>query len=155
MRGFSAVLFLVISACQSTPNNTFVSFENGWLKTTPVKFNFESPPQKANLFLYIRNNNQYPFANLYIETKLSDSTGKTQTDTLSINMANPDGSWIGNGWLKTKVLKCDYLLNHHFESGRYQLEVRHLMRNPFELNPLDLLKGILGIGLDIEPIKID
>ena len=49
--------------------------------------------------LYLRNNDEYPFANIHLITTLENPIGEKLIDTLSYTMATPDGEWLGKGLL--------------------------------------------------------
>ena len=62
-------------------------------------FTPEKISSPTNLFLYLRNNDEYPFANIHLITTLENPIGEKLIDTLSYTMATPDGEWLGKGLL--------------------------------------------------------
>jgi len=46
----------------------------------------------------VRNNNEYPYNNLFLIVSLNQPGGKVLVDTLEYQMAYPDGSLMGTGF---------------------------------------------------------
>ncbi len=132
----------------------FKTLENGkWEMNKPVTFEFSSLDsiQAHNLFVNIRNDNTFPFSNLFLITELEYPNGKTLKDTLEYKMAEPDGKWLGKGlgsvkenklWLKEKIVFPD--------SGVYKLSIAHAMRKNGDVDGLHILDGVTDVGLEIE-----
>ena len=74
----------------------FSSFSNGWPQHEEVQFRFtpEKMNSPTNLFLYLRNNNDYQFSNIHLITKIENPIGEKLVDTLSYSMATPEGEWL-------------------------------------------------------------
>ena len=90
--------------------------------------------KKYDVFLTIRNSNDYKFNNLFLIVSMEFPHGKTITDTLEYRMANPDGTWMGTGIGSVKENKLWYKENvGFFESGNYQLNIGHAVRNNGEV----------------------
>lgn len=119
-----------------------------WNKDKSITFNFEVKDTAGtyNLSFLTRNTNDYPYANLYILTKLIDPKGQEFTDTLQYYLAFQDGEWIGKG----KNLKELYLVYRENvslkDTGNYKLSVWHGMRDN------DLI-GIEDISLIVDKNK--
>jgi gliding motility-associated lipoprotein GldH len=128
-----------------------------WSIEEPVMFAFESPDTTAvyDLFLHLRNNQDYQYKNLWMITHIKFPQGKIVTDTLQYPMANAQGEFLGDGrnivenklWLKEGI--------RFRESGTYQLSLNHAMREPGKSQPLQELEGIMNIGYSIEKQKLD
>lgn len=104
-----------------------------------------------NLFLNIRNTNDYKYNNLFLIVSINFPYGKTISDTLEYRMANPDGSWMGYGVGNIKENKLWYKENvRFFEEGSYNITVEHAMRNNGEVEGVKKLEGITDVGLSIE-----
>lgn len=52
------------------------------------------------MFLNVRNNNEYPYNNLFLIVSLNQPDGKVLVDTLEYQMANPDGTLMGTGFFR-------------------------------------------------------
>ena len=129
------------------------SFEDGWAIDEPAVFEFEpiDTTTAVNLFVNLRNTDQYQFNNLYLISQIKFPHGKTVTDTLEYMMADAEGKFLGSGtrdvyenklWLKEGV--------RFRESGTYNLLLRHAMRKNGEVNGVANLEGVLDVGYSIE-----
>lgn len=104
-----------------------------------------------NLFLNIRNTNEYKYNNIFLIVSINFPYGKTVTDTLEYRMANPDGSWMGQGVGNVKENKLWYKEGvRFFEDGNYSVNIEQAMRNNGEVEGVRKLEGITDVGLSIE-----
>ena len=96
-----------------------------------------------DVYLEIRNNNQYSFRNLwlFIDVKMADGT--VRNDTISIPLADIYGKWFGTG-IGTYSLAYLYKSDFQYpEAGTYVYTIRQGMRS-------EVLNGISEVGLRIE-----
>jgi gliding motility-associated lipoprotein GldH len=161
MRKSFAIIIISIGfiACSTdTVVSEMESIPNGWSKDEPILFTIPKldSVKLYNLFLTVRNNNEYAYNNLFLITKLNFPNGKVVTDTLEYKMANPDGTWLGNGVgaIKESKLWCKESINFK-EEGNYTLLVMHAMRNNGEVEGVTNLQGITDVGYSIEKINIE
>ena len=152
------ILFGFIGCSTDTVVSEMESIPDGWSKDEPLLFTI--PKQDSvtpyNLFLTVRNNNEYTYSNLFLITKLNFPNGKVVTDTLEYRMANPDGTWLGIGVGAVKESKLWYKEAMNFkEEGNYTLLVMHAMRNNGEVEGVRNLQGITDVGYSIEKINIE
>lgn len=104
-----------------------------------------------NLFLNIRNTNAYKYNNLFLIVRMNFPHGKTITDTLEYRMANPDGSWMGQGIGTIKENKLWYKEHvQFFEEGTYTIDIAQAMRNNGDVGGVTKLEGITDVGFSIE-----
>ncbi|MDC7995051.1 gliding motility lipoprotein GldH [Altibacter sp. HG106] len=107
--------------------------------------------QPYDMFLQVRNTNDYPFNNLFLIVSMEFPHGKVVTDTLEYKMANPDGSWLGTGFGSVKENKLWYKEGiTFFEDGDYTLRITHAVRNNGEVDGVTALSGISDVGYSIE-----
>lgn len=107
--------------------------------------------KRYNLFVNIRNTNEYNFNNIFLIVSMNFPHGKTVTDTLEYRMANPDGSWMGQGIGDVKENKLWYKENVQFlEPGNYTVDIGQAMRNNGEVEGVTKLEGITDVGFSIE-----
>lgn len=147
------VSFLLLACDSKQILDEYQTVPGSWTKDNDISFSFESPDtiNKYNLFINLRNNNEYPFSNLYLITELEDPKKNKITDTLEYEMANPDGSWMGTGFSAIKENKLWYKEKVSFkESGKYLLTVKHAMRKNGNVLGLESLNGITELGFRIE-----
>ncbi|MCL6266734.1 gliding motility lipoprotein GldH [Flagellimonas myxillae] len=152
---YALVFLLGLVSCNS--NLVFSEYEamsNGkWEMDEALDFEFSDldSVQRHNMFINIRNDNTYPFSNLFLITELEFPDGNTQKDTLEYKMAEPTGEWLGKGLGSIKENKLWYKENIVFpDSGVYKLSVVHAMRKNGEVDGLHILEGITDVGLEIE-----
>ena len=162
MRLSLAILLLVsllFSSCSGDAifsSNT--SFSDGWGQQDTVKINLPELDSTAayNLFLNVRNSNDYPFNNLFLIVGMEFPQGKTVTDTIEYRMANPDGTWMGTGIGSIKESKLWYKEGVRFtEAGTYKLSIVHAVRNNGAVQGVERLAGITDVGVSVELPKTD
>lgn len=130
-----------------------------WNKNESMQFNIVPPDttNAYNLFVNIRNTNDYKYSNLFLIVEMNYPNGKVQKDTLEYKMAHPDGSFIGTGFTDIKENKLWYkgheteLPPFKFsEEGAYTVKIQHAMRKNGEVNGIENLEGITDIGFRVE-----
>ncbi|OAD46572.1 gliding motility lipoprotein GldH [Polaribacter atrinae] len=134
--------------------NLYKSIDNeGWKANEKIFFEFDVKDtiSPKNLFINIRNNNEYAYSNLYIITELIFPNKTKVVDTLQYEMADKTGQFLGVGFTEIKENKLFYKEKKAFPiSGNYIFNVRHAMRKNGEVNPIEFLKGIQDVGFSIE-----
>ena len=152
------VVFFGVLVCASACTDALVKSEfkaiNGgsWSKDQAVEFNFSEidSVQNHHMFINIRNDNSFPYNNLFLIAELGFPSGETVTDTLEYEMALPDGEWLGSGSGSIKENKLWYKENIVFSaSGVYTLRLSHAMRKNGNLNGVVNLDGITDVGYEI------
>ncbi len=124
-----------------------------WEIDNSVQFEFSELDSTAtyNMFINVRNDDSYPFSNLFLITELEYPEGNTIKDTLEYRMAEPTGEWLGKGMGGVLENKLWFKENIDFnESGVYKVNVSHAMRKNGEVEGLHILEGITDVGLEIE-----
>ncbi len=98
-----------------------------------------------SLTLALRHTNDYPYRNIWIETVYCTADSLTHTDTLSIELCDSYGRWLGKGigdlFQQEATVAADVALLPGSE-----IAVRHIMR-------VDTLRGIERIGLFYSPLS--
>jgi len=132
----------------------YESLNNGlWKTSDTIKFSFSELDTLSNynVFINVRNDDNYKFSNLFLITELEAPNGETVIDTLEYEMAFPDGTWMGKGSGGIKENKLWFRENVVFpDMGVYSFKVCHAMRENGELEGVQELDGITDIGLQIE-----
>jgi gliding motility-associated lipoprotein GldH len=137
---------LVVSQYKAVPGSS-------WNKDSPVEFTFSKVDtiDNHNMFILVRNDEQYPYSNLFLITELGFPNGETIRDTLEYEMATPAGEWLGKGYGSIKENKLWYKENIVFPvNGVYTLQISHAMRKNGSVNGISDLLGITDIGFEIE-----
>lgn len=107
--------------------------------------------EKYDIFLHLRNTNDYPYNNVFLIASIEFPHGKIITDTLEYRMANPDGTWMGTGIGSVKENKLYYKEKvSFFEEGVYRLTVSQAVRNNGSVHGVTQLDGITEVGYSIE-----
>ena len=134
----------------------YKSVPNQWQKDDIVEFEYIpiDTLNAYNLFINIRNTNDYKFNNLFLIAELDFPNGKRVVDTLEYKMAKPNGELLGSGFTDVKENKLWYKEHFKFnESGTYKLKVQQAMRENGAIEGVDALQGITDIGFRIEHIN--
>lgn len=159
MQQSKVLLFLLISSlifvsCDSNRIfDTYKSVPNKWHKDSIISFKV-TPPDSTNaynLFVNLRNTNDYKYNNLFLIVEMSFPHGKTIKDTLEYRMADPSGKLLGTGLMGVKENKLWYKEQVVFEEkGDYIVNIQHAMRENGKVNGVIELEGITDIGFRIE-----
>lgn len=131
----------------------YKTVSSSWEKQEKVTFNLPELDsiENYNLFINVRNNNDYKFSNLFLISEMEFPNGKIVTDTLEYEMARPNGEWLGVGFSDVKENKLWYKENVSFtENGVYKVTLQHAMRKNGETFGINELEGITDIGFRIE-----
>ncbi|MDA9309308.1 gliding motility lipoprotein GldH [Flavobacteriaceae bacterium] len=155
---FASLLSLLLIACghSGVTADTVAINSESWQVKDPAIFELPRLDSLAtyNAFITVRNNNKYPFSNLFLIVSLQHPYGKTVVDTLEYKMARPDGSWLGTGIGSVKENKLFFKQNLAFnEAGNYTLHISHAVRNNGEAQGVRKLEGITDIGYSLETVK--
>lgn len=156
----SIILFLFGSTLVSCDKNQvfdqYQTIENGWHKDSIVSFDFEQEVSKKplNMFVNIRNNDDYEFNNLFVIVKLEQPKGNIKIDTLEYQMANTDGTLMGEGFSDIKESKLWYKENFSFpEKGKYKVSIQQAVRQNGKVKGVEVLQGVTEIGFRIESVE--
>lgn len=131
----------------------YQSIPNAWNKDSIITFNLQNidSVQPYNLFINIRNTNDFAFSNLYLIAEIQFPHGRVITDTLEYQMALPNGEWLGTGFGNVKENKLWYKERVRFnEPGQYKVSIQHAMRKGGSVAGIENLEGITQVGLRIE-----
>jgi len=158
MGKFLITLFLVSFLASCTSDivvSETKSLPGYWSKDEQVEFVIPQLDslKKYDVFLNIRNTNEYPFNNLFLIVTLDFPHGKTIVDTLEYRMAYPNGEWMGQG-ISVIDNKLWYRENvSFFEDGNYNITITHAVRNNGEVEGVSRLEGITDVGYSVEGAK--
>lgn len=154
----SLLLVIVLVSCDGqTIKSAYSPTDNGvWHKDSIMQFTFSDldTVQPFNVFINIRNDQVYPYSNLFLIAELNSPDGIMVRDTLEYEMALPDGEWLGSGNGSLKENKLWYKENFVFpSSGEYTLKLSHAMRKNGQVDGISELEGITDVGYQIEKIN--
>ncbi|WNM19740.1 gliding motility lipoprotein GldH [Flavobacterium capsici] len=149
-----ALLFLCFISCdKKRVFDEYKSVGNSWHKDSIVTFELpELDKDKTyDLFLNVRDNDDYPFNNLFVIVSLEQPDKKIKVDTLEYVMTNPDGTLLGEGFSDIKESKLFYKGNEKFDQkGVYKVHIKQAVRQTGKIEGVENLKGITDIGFRIE-----
>ena len=151
----SALLLLVMIIFASCDKkrvfDEYKSVGNVWHKDSIVTFNLPEldSAKRYNLFVNLRANNDYQFNNLFLVVALELPNGFTKVDTLEYQMAEPDGTLLGNGFSDLKESKLFYKENVRFRS-KYKVYIKQAVRENGKILGVKALDGITEVGFRIE-----
>ena len=156
----SALLLLIallfFSCDKKRVFDEYKSVGSAWHKDSIVTFNLPEldSTKKYNLFVTLRDNNNYPYNNLFLIVAIELQNGFTKVDTLEYQMANPDGSLLGDGFTDIKESKLWYKEKVTFpEKGKYKLSIEQAVRQTGKVKGVEKLQGITEIGFRIESLQ--
>ena len=142
----TGLLFFFLVSCSH--NEIFFEYHSfkkeGWDRKDAAAFhiNTNNTTDLFDVSLEIRNNNDYPFRNIWLFVDSQTPGGKVRTDTIGVDLADVYGKWYGKG-ISLYSLTIPYETGIRFrQEGTYTYFIRHGMRE-------DRLKGISDIGLKI------
>ena len=151
------VCSLALVSCDS--NGVFDEYQstsNAWHKDSIKQFKIQAPDSinAYNLFVNLRNNNDYKYSNLFLIVEFNFPNGKTIKDTLQYKMAEPSGKFLGTGFSSIKENKLWYKEDFVFnESGEYLVKIQQAMRENGKVNGVKELEGITDVGFRVERTK--
>jgi gliding motility-associated lipoprotein GldH len=148
---------MFLASCNSGPVvGEIRSLKRAWNKDQIIEFQIPQLDsiRNYNVFLNVRNSNEYKFNNLFLIVSMDFPHGKTVIDTLEYRLAKPDGAWLGNGLGSIKENKFWYKENINFkEEGIYKLTIAQAVRNNGEVDGVTDLVGITDVGFSIEEVN--
>ncbi len=142
---------LLFSCDKKRVFDEYKSVGSAWHKDSTVTFNLPvlDSTKRYNLFVNIRDNNNYPFNNLFLIVAMEMPNGFTKVDTLEYQMAEPDGTLLGNGFSDIKESKLYYKEDVKFR-GNYKVHIKQAVRQSGKIPGVEALQGITDVGFRIE-----
>ncbi|XLS29349.1 gliding motility lipoprotein GldH [Flavobacteriaceae bacterium M23B6Z8] len=147
------MIIICISCNSGSVYSSFVSIKDSWKEADKIDFTFNAPDsvKTYDLFIYVRNDENYNFSNLFLIVDMNFPNGNRVVDTLQYEMAAPDGTWLGNGFTSLKESKLWYKEKIKFPAnGEYNVQIQHAMRINGRVEGIKALEGIKDVGFGIE-----
>jgi gliding motility-associated lipoprotein GldH len=144
---FSA--WCLVACSNDAVYNKYVTIENRiWDKQSEYffKFSITDLTTPYDISLKLRNNDMYPFKNLWLFYDVRLPNGSLTNDTLNLTLADDFGEWMGRG---ISIYQNEFPIrqNFHFtDTGGYTIIFRQGMRE-------NSLQGLEDIGLIIRKVK--
>lgn len=149
--GLLSVLF--VSCDKNRVFDGYQEIDGSWHKDEQVSFTFDQNDTitNYNMFVNIRNNNNYPFNNLFLIVSMLQPDGVTKVDTLEYQMAKEDGTLLGDGFSDIKESKLWYKENTKFpKTGKYTVSIQQAVRETGKIGGMEQLQGVSEVGFRIE-----
>lgn len=131
--------------------------EDGW-DSEDAK-SFEIPITNASLkydmFIVLRNNEKYPYSNIFLIVDWTDSNGDKIADTLEYKMADAEGAWLGEGFSvkESKLIYKERVVFADEETHTYKLS--HAVRDHGAEAGVKKLKGITDVGFIVQKSNLN
>lgn len=117
-------------------------------------WNVQDTLSSTNLFMNVRVNNDYPYSNMFVISKLYKPNAEVVIDTIQFQMTDPNGALLGNGFSDIKEsklwLKENYIFN---KAGKYKLTLEQAVRALGDVEGVSELKGVSEVGFRIEKVE--
>jgi gliding motility-associated lipoprotein GldH len=149
--GFIFLLELLFFACSDSgvlidESHNFPT--SGWIQKQPLQFKVNIPVDSASYALYVvvRQNNAYPFYNLYFSPSILDESGKiiqrglAEAILYDPKTGKPKGAGFGDIYEKKFLV---YPSLKFPKKGAYKIQIEQSMR-------VDTLAGMVSFGLLLE-----
>ena len=155
----NSFLFLLVALTGMSCRNNQVYSEtrtvqaDGWNRSQVMEFQFQPADtlHPHSVYFLLRNDNAYPYSNLFLIAELPAPDGTAQRDTLEYEMADATGRWLGAGSGSVVTHKLGYRKDVVFsENGVYTIRVSQAMRQNGSVEGLEILPGVLDLGLQLE-----
>lgn len=146
------LLILLLAACtKGVLYQKYVKIPDElWDMNKPVTFNvtIDDTVNYYNIFVNIRNADNYAYSNLYLFIDIASPAKVTERDTLQCILADPNtGKWLGGGLGDIWDNKIPFKYNVRFpRKGQYSFTYTQAMRD-------EKLSMIMDAGLTIEQAK--
>lgn len=149
------MVFLLFSCDKKRVFDEYKSVGNSWDKDSLVSFDLPKldPKKEYNLFLNLRDNNDYPFNNIFLIVSMSYPDGVTKVDTLEYQMADTEGNLLGDGFSDVKESKLIFKERLKFKAGKHKVTIKHAARQTGKVTGVDKLEGITEVGFRIETLE--
>ncbi len=144
---FNIVLLIFFSCTNNEVYNNSQNLKDSlWNYKDTLVFNFKVPDinKTYNVFIQLKNTDNYKYSNLFIFSKINGPKNETIIDTIDCIICNPKGEWYGKNESDSWYNKLMFRKRIRFpETGNYKFSFVQAMRD-------DNLKNITNFGLIIE-----
>jgi gliding motility-associated lipoprotein GldH len=147
------IVFIIISCDKKQVYDSYVNLDGIWKKNNKVSFQIDQKDVATtnNLFIQVRNNNDYPYNNLFLIVKQFQPNKKVLVDTLEYEMTDKEGKLLGTGFSDVKESKLVYKENFSFPlPGKYTIQIEQAVRQTGKVDAVKDLPGVMDVGLRIE-----
>jgi len=157
MRNKILILFIslfIVSCNDTSVFDKYKPISNAkWHKDSVVNFKFNPTDtiSRNNVFINLRNNNNYQYSNLFLIVNIDFPNNTRFIDTLEYEMTDAQGKFMGTGLTDLKENKLEYKTNVVFPTtGAYTFNIQQAMRKSGTIEGITTLEGVTDVGLRIE-----
>ena len=149
---FLFAAMLLMSCDKKMVFDQYKTVGNAWNKDSIVSFDLPEvdTTKTYNLFVNIRDNDKYPYNNIFLVVSMDHPGGLTKVDTLEYQMADAEGNLLGNGFSDIKESALFYKEKVRFKKGKYTVHIRQAVRETGKISGVKELQGISEVGFRIE-----
>ena len=143
--------FLLLLSCINE-GVIFLEYSNlngSWDKENEINFSFDTEENFADLSLLIRNDNTYPFSNIYLIASIKNNN-EIIIDTIDYLFENNTTNWYSLKSSSINNSKISLKENFKILAGTLDFKVKHSVRYLDSIMPQKKLDGILDVGLLVE-----
>ena len=147
---------LIISCDKKRVFDEYQSVGSTWNMKKEVVFELPKMDtlKKYNLFINLRANDNYKFNNLFLIVSLEQPNGLTKVDTLEYEMADVNGTLLGEGFSDIKESKLFYKESVKFKaSENNKIHIKQAVRQTGKIEGVQDLEGITEIGFRVESLE--
>jgi gliding motility-associated lipoprotein GldH len=147
---------LFISCDKKRVFDEYQSVGSAWNMKKEVVFELPKMDtlKKYNLFINLRANDNYKFNNLFLIVSLEQPNGLTKVDTLEYEMADVDGTLLGEGFSDIKESKLYYKESVKFKaSENNKIHIKQAVRQTGKIVGVEDLEGITEVGFRVESLE--
>jgi gliding motility-associated lipoprotein GldH len=147
---------LIISCDKKRVFDEYQSVGSAWNMKKEVVFELPKMDtlKKYNLFINLRANDNYKFNNLFLIVSLEQPNGLTKVDTLEYEMADVNGTLLGEGFSDIKESKLYYKESVKFKaSENNKIHIKQAVRQTGKIEGIQDLEGITEVGFRVESLE--
>jgi gliding motility-associated lipoprotein GldH len=120
-----------------------------WNEKEPVNFEFDIQDTVSfhNFYVTLRNQEGYPYSNVFLFVSLEFPNGKLSIDTINCPLADSEGHWLGSGLGDLYDNRIIFKERKKFPmAGHYRISIQQAMR-------VENLEGIADVGFRLSPLQ--
>ena len=157
-RFFISLLILLLCASCGGKETLFREDQNtpnGWRLDQPAVFTIqENLSAPVDLYIHLRNDQAYPFSNIFLVATVKSKDSLIESDTLEYAMAKSNGEWLGTGFSSVKESKLWWKENWQTQATfPLTIEIAQANRVSGREKAAAQLAGIVSVGLSINARK--
>ena len=153
---FILIAGLFISCDEKRVFDEYKTVGTAWNKDTVVSFKLPKLDtlKKYNLFVNLRANDDYQFNNIFLIVAMEQPNGLSKIDTLEYQMADTDGTLLGEGFTDLKESKLFYKERVQFKfADKNKVHIKQAVRKTGKVVGVTELDGVSEVGFRIESLE--